>query len=121
VGTRNLVVYVIIVGYSDYISLNVRLDSPNVVTARHRTKISALKKIIFGLRFGGYFSDRHSYKYFHTSHSASPLGTEYSECQVFRSVVLIGSPHPSPASECCSPLWILGGDTLACGGGGGDT
>jgi hypothetical protein len=33
VGSRVLVLYVIIVGYSDYISLNVRIDSPNVVTA----------------------------------------------------------------------------------------
>ncbi len=116
VGTRNLVVYVIIVGYSDYISLNVRLDSPNVVTARHRTKIS--KENNFCLRFGGYFSHRHSYKYLHTYHSPSIL-----DCQAFCSVVLIGSPTPLSRKRVLlsSPVWILWGDTLACGGRGGGT
>ncbi len=28
-------------------------------------------------------------------------------------------PHPSPAWECCSPPRVQGGDTLACGRGGG--
>jgi hypothetical protein len=30
------------------------------------------------------------------------------------------SPAPSPASECCPPLWFQGGDTLACWRGGGE-
>jgi hypothetical protein len=34
IGGRSFVLYVIIVGYSDYISLNVRIDSQNVVTAK---------------------------------------------------------------------------------------
>jgi hypothetical protein len=43
---------------------------------------------------------------------------EYTECQAFCPVIRIGStPHPHP-SECCSPSWVQGGNTLACGGGG---
>ncbi len=110
VGTRNLVVYVIIVGYSDYISLNVRLDSPNVVTARHRTKISkennfSVKGLVARCRsFFIYFS----YKDSHTS--PSPLGFLFS-----RPYWVPPTPHPQ-ASVAPPPLWILrGGDTLACG------
>ncbi len=44
--------------------------------------------------------------------------TEYKECQAFCPVVRIGSPNPSPASECYSTLWVQGGDTLAWEGGG---
>ncbi len=32
-----------------------------------------------------------------------------------------GPPTPLTASECCPPpLWVQGGDTIACGGGDGD-
>ncbi len=42
--------------------------------------------------------------------------------RLFFPVVRIGSPHPL-TRECCSPLPFgnKGGDTLACGGGGGRT
>jgi hypothetical protein len=47
-------------------------------------------------------------------------GTGYPERQNVCPVVRIGSPAPSPASECCCPLPFgsKGGDTLACGGSG---
>jgi hypothetical protein len=48
---------------------------------------------------------------------------DYTECLAFSSVVQIGYPRPLPASECCSappPLWVQGGDTLACWGPNSD-
>jgi hypothetical protein len=35
--------------------------------------------------------------------------TSYTECQAFCLVSEFGPSAPSPASECCSPLWVQGG------------
>ncbi len=49
-------------------------------------------------------------------------GTEYTECQAFCTVVRIGSPQPLNRKRLLPPpLRVHGGDTPACGkGGGGD-
>jgi hypothetical protein len=46
--------------------------------------------------------------------------TEYTECQAFCPGVRIGSPYPPhPQESVDPPPFGQGGDTLACGGGGG--
>jgi hypothetical protein len=37
------------------------------------------------------------------------------ECQAFYPVVRIGSSHPLTRKEVLLPLWVQGGNTLACG------
>jgi hypothetical protein len=47
------------------------------------------------------------------------LPIEYTECQAFSPVVRTGSPPPhSQASVAPPSLWVQGGDTLVCLGGG---
>jgi hypothetical protein len=48
--------------------------------------------------------------------------TEYTECQAFYALFPNCDPHPLHPQESVAPLlWVQGGDTLACGGGGGGT
>jgi hypothetical protein len=44
--------------------------------------------------------------------------TKYTECQSFSPVVRIGSPAPSPASECCPPTFGSKGGAHSLGGEG---